>query len=106
MVTVFPGWYIKVARKSFLSKTWRLILHDGVSTSLGFENGNKDNVDRLAQKLLEDICKDRLELCKRDQPEAFKQILADSNTMWDTQGPMGRIPLGMITKKLYPNGLE
>ncbi len=105
MPVVFPGWYIKVARKSFLSKVWEVRFYDGLKTIVILPHAltlTKRYAEEEAQWLLEEICKTRLEECKQKQPEIFKKILSDSKTLWRTDGPMGDIPIGLIAQKLYP----
>jgi hypothetical protein len=105
MPIVFPGWYIKVARKSFLSKVWEVRFYDGLKTIVILPTAltlTKRWAEDQAQWLLEEICKTRLEECKQKQPEIFKEILSDPKTLWRTNGPMGDIPIGLIAQKLYP----
>ena len=107
MITVFPGWYIRVTRKSFLSKAWEVRFWDGVSnTEIRYPSAPKNMAEHFAQSLLERICKDMLESTKEEAPEKFDEILGDSNTVWKTDGPMGVIPLGKIAQKLYPEATE
>lgn len=104
MPAVFPGWYIKVTRKSFLSKTWEVRFHDGQhSAELRITScRTKKRAEDIAQAFLEAICKDWLEERKQEQPEIFKEILSDPRFVWKTNGPMGKIPIGLIAQKLYP----
>jgi len=107
MPTVFPGWYIKVTRKSFLSKAWEVRFYDGLTMEIRASiTPAKRGAEDLAQALLEEICKDRLEKCKHEQPEIFKEILSDYRTLWQTNSPMGAIPLGLIAQKLYPEATK
>lgn len=105
MPTVFPGWYIKVTRESFLSKAWEVRFYDGFTTKeIRLGGLCKSDAEHHAQALLEEICKGRLELIKKETPEEFDEILNNSNTLWQTNGPMGVIPLGKIAQKLYKGG--
>lgn len=107
MPTVFPGWYIKVTRKSFLSKAWEVRFYDGwCGTEVRSTYMLKNDAEHFAQGLLEEICKDWLEKCKHEQPEIFKEILSDYRTLWQTNGPMGAIPIGLIAQKLYPEATK
>lgn len=103
MITAFPGWYIKVTRKSFLGKAWEVRFWDGLSnTEIRYPGAPKNVAENFAQGLLEEICKGMLEDIKGETPEKFDEILGDSNTVWQTNGPMGAIPIGLIAQKLYP----
>ena len=106
MITVFPGWYIKVTRKSFLSKAWEVRFYDGFTKEFRFPGRPKSDAEHHAQSLLEEICKEKLELIKEETPEKFDEILGDSNTLWQTNGPMGVIPLGRIAQKLCPEATK
>ena len=107
MITVFPGWYIKVTRKSFLSKAWEVRFWDGVSnTEIRYPGAPKNMAEHFAQSLSEEICKGMLERIKEETPEKFDEILSDSKTIWQTNGPMGAIPLGKIAQKLYPEATK
>ncbi len=107
MVTVFPGWHIRVTRRSLLSKAWEVRFWDGfTSTEIRYPGASKNAAEHFAQSLLERICKEKLELIKEETPEKFDEILSDSNTPWQTNGPMGVIPLGKIAQKLYPEAAK
>lgn len=102
MPTVFPGWYIQVKRVNFLSKHWEVIFYDGVDLLISLAGTSKSLAEDFAQNLMEEICKDKLERLKEEQPEIFNEILKNGDTMWDTGGGQNRIPLGEIAQKLYP----
>jgi hypothetical protein len=108
MPTVFPGWYIEVTRKSFLSKAWEVRFHDGRhSAELRITSyKTKRGAENFAQVLLEVTCKDWLEELKHKQPDLFKKILSDPRFVWRTNGPMGDIPIGRIAQKLYPEATK
>jgi len=103
MPFVFPGWYIKVARKSFLSKHWEVRFYDGLKTIVILPTEltlTKRAAEDQAQWLLEEICKDRLEEIKQKQPEMFKEILSDPKLVWKTDR-MGVIAIGFFAKYHY-----
>ena len=107
MPTVFPGWYIRVTRKSFLSKAWEVRFWDGFTNKeIRLPGAPKNVAEDWAQGLLEEICKDWLELIKKETPEKFDEILRNGKTLWQTNGPMGVIPLGRIAQKLYPKATK
>jgi hypothetical protein len=108
MPTVFPGWYIEVTRKSFLSKAWEVRFYDGWHSAelrITFCK-TKRRAEHVAQAFLESICKDWLEELKHKQPDIFKKILSDPRFVWKTNGPMGKIPIGLIAQKLYPEATK
>lgn len=117
MPSIFPGWYIKVSKRSKLSKAekclasslkqkclWEVIFYDGLEATIIFPTEltlTKEAAEYIAQNLLEEICKTILEDCKQTQPEIFKRILSDPKKLWRTYGPMGDIQIGLIAQKLY-----
>ena len=99
---VFSGWYIQVCRKGFLSKQWQVRFYDGLSAEVYLELRGKETCEDFADGLLEQICKGYLEDVKQAQPSIFTQILTNWEFRWNTGGPMGYIPIGLIAQKLYP----
>ena len=90
-----------------MSKAWEVRFYDGCSgTEVRSPYMLKSDAEHFAQSLLERICKEKLELIKEETPEKFDEILNDSNTIWQTNGPMGVIPLGKIAQKLYPEAAK
>jgi len=107
MITVFPGWYIKVVRKSFLSKLWKVTLYDGFKVGLSSPYMLKSDAEKFAQGIFNHVCKDYLERIRQEQPEVFAKILHESDTkwLWRTEA-MGKISIGKIARILYSNEIN
>lgn len=99
MLTITQGWYIQVARKSFLSSSWELRFFDGIRLIV-LEHGRKEVVEGCAEALRARICTEQLDRIKREFPQLFYNLLKTGDEV-KVNGQV--LPLGKLAQKLYPD---
>lgn len=94
MPTITQGWYIKVARKSFLSREWELRFFDGTRLFI-LESSGKVVIEGAAEALLARICSEQLDRIEKEAPDLFHHLLRTG----DQVNVNGRtLPLGKLAQ--------
>ena len=105
--SVLPGWYIRI-RKMTLGGNFKIFFYNGIlDTEVILSESSTQLLAILAAStLVAEICFTQLLKWKQSDTGLFNKICDSEYMVWETNGRMGKVPIGQFAKGFFGGSLS